>query len=86
MVIPNKLLSAENYKYDLLIDGVEKNYEIDWFPEHTILGLIVPIDSIRIEIIGTHVVPEFGAIAAMILIAGIVSVVIITRKNTFDLP
>lgn len=85
VVIPNKLLSAEDYKYTLLIDGVEKNYEIDWFPEHTILGLIVPVDSGRIEIVGTHVIPEFGQIVSIVLLAGIASIVFLTRRNMSSL-
>lgn len=85
VLIPNKLLTAQDNKFSLFIDGVEKGYEVDVFPEHTALGLIVPANSHIVEIIGTHIVPEFGSVVAMVLIVGIASIIIITRKNMFSL-
>jgi predicted secreted protein with PEFG-CTERM motif len=38
----------------------------------------------RIEIIGTYVIPEFGAITMMILIVGIM-VTILATKNKFQI-
>jgi len=35
----------------------------------------------RIQIIGTHVVPEFGTIAAMILVVAVITVIVITAKT-----
>jgi predicted secreted protein with PEFG-CTERM motif len=43
----------------------------------------VPFDSTttEIEIVGTHVVPEFGAIAAVILAVAIVSIIAVSAKS-----
>ena len=44
--------------------------------------LVIPFynGSEEIEIIGTFVIPEFGTIAAMILVVAIVSIIVITSK------
>ena len=39
----------------------------------------------RIEIVGSHVVPEFGTIAMIILAVAIVSIIAITAKTRISL-
>ena len=39
----------------------------------------------RIEIVGSHVVPEFGTIAMIILAVAIVSIIAITTKTKISL-
>ncbi len=39
----------------------------------------------KIEIIGTHVVPEFGAIAALILAVAIISIIAVTAKSRLSI-
>ena len=39
----------------------------------------------RIEIVGSHVVPEFGTIAMIILAVAIVSIIAITSKTRISL-
>ena len=41
--------------------------------------------SERIEIVGSHVVPEFGTIAMIILAVSIVSIIAITAKTKISL-
>jgi predicted secreted protein with PEFG-CTERM motif len=42
-------------------------------------------DATEIEIVGTHVVPEFGAIAAVILAVAIVSIIAVSAKSRLSL-
>jgi predicted secreted protein with PEFG-CTERM motif len=42
-------------------------------------------DATTVEIIGTHVVPEFGAIAAIILAVAITSIIVLSAKSKLNL-
>ncbi len=85
--LPREFIGAENESgkdvpFIIYIDGVEVPHE-----EPAVLGEsraitvgFVKGDS-EIEIIGTYVVPEFGMIVMMILIAGIMTAVIFSRNK-----
>jgi predicted secreted protein with PEFG-CTERM motif len=68
----------------VLIDGEECNET-----ECQIVGnkvtVMFPAGSETIEIIGTHVIPEFGTIAAMILAVAIISIVAISAKSRLSI-
>ena len=65
----------------ILIDGVEVPYKeiVTDVDSRTITIEFEQGDS-DIEIIGTFVVPEFGSIATLILIVGIVSIILLSSK------
>ena len=68
----------------VLVDGEECNE-----PECEIVGNKVTImfqaGAETIEIVGTHVVPEFGTIAAMILAVAIISIVAVSAKSRLSI-
>ena len=87
--LPREFIGAEKQDgkddiFIILIDGIEVEYkeEVVHSESRIITINFEPNDS-KIEIIGTYVIPEFGAIAAMILIVGITSMIILT-KNKFQ--
>lgn len=80
-VFPDKMIDAQNHDFKLFVDGEEKNYELTHFSTHTALDLMISQGVKEIEIVGTYVIPEFGQIAALILIVGIISAIIVTRKQ-----
>ena len=41
----------------------------------------MPPNAEKVEIIGTKVIPEFGAIAGMILVLAIVSIIAVSAKS-----
>jgi predicted secreted protein with PEFG-CTERM motif len=69
----------------ILIDGIEVPYQESVTNSE---GRIITIDFEQgdsdIEIIGTYIIPEFGSIVMMILLAGIASMIIVT-KNRFQI-
>ena len=72
-------------KYIILIDGAEVAYkEITTNSESRTLSIDFEEGDSDIEIIGTFVVPEFGSIAMIILVIGIVSTILLSTK--FRLP
>jgi predicted secreted protein with PEFG-CTERM motif len=48
-------------------------------------GLINYQASAEVEIVGGHVIPEFGVIAAMILAVAIVSIIVVTAKTRLSI-
>jgi len=67
----------------VLVDGEECNE-----PECEIMGnkvTVIPAGAETIEIVGTHVVPEFGTIAAMILAVAIVSIIAVSAKSRLSI-
>jgi predicted secreted protein with PEFG-CTERM motif len=62
----------------VLVDGEESD-------DVTINGnevtVMFPAGAEEIEVIGTFVVPEFGTIAAMILVISIISIIAISAKS-----
>ena len=68
----------------VLIDGEECDE-----PECEIVGnkvtIMFPAGAEEIEIIGIHVIPEFGTIAAMILAVAIISIIAISAKSRLSI-
>ncbi len=72
-------------KYIILIDGAEVAYrEITTNSESRTITIEFEEGDSDIEIIGTFVVPEFGNIVMIILVIGIISTILVSRK--FRLP
>ena len=66
----------------VLVDGEEwDDVEIDG-SEITVMFLA---GAEEIEIIGTHVIPEFGAIAALILAVAIISIIAVSAKSRLSI-
>lgn len=49
------------------------------------IGLILPPNAEKVEIIGTKVIPEFGAIAGMVLAVTIISIIIVSAKSRLSI-
>ncbi len=83
--LPREVIDAKFGEDDddffVVVDGVEVNFdEIKTGNERTIT-LEFPEGTEEIEIIGTSVVPEFGAIAAIILMISILSVIFASKSK-----
>lgn len=82
--LPLEMISAENAQYRLVIDGVDTKYDLTKFPDQYAMGMILPKDTKHIEIIGTYVVPEFGALSIVILGVSFIGIIYFARKQFFD--
>jgi hypothetical protein len=76
---PKEMLSAENDEFAILVNGLEVEYEIFQDSNDYALVFYVPEETQEVEIIGTHVIPEFpiGALFGLALITSIA----ITLRN-----
>lgn len=81
--MPDDVIYAENEKFTVLVDGVDTRYDLMKFPADHVIGFIIDEDAKNIEIIGTRVIPEFGAYATLILIISITGLIFFARKPSF---
>ena len=91
LTIPRSIADAldkngEDDEYFVLIDQEEADSfdEVITSTERK-LTIAFPAGSEEIEIIGTFVIPEFGAIAAMILAVAIISIIAVSAKSRLSI-
>jgi len=84
ITLPDELIHADNNAFVVLINGYETEYKVTHGVDSA-LTFFVPDFTEEIEIIGTHVVPEFplGAILVFGSIFGII--VAIQKSKKFNL-
>ena len=81
--LPTELISAENSEFVVLVDGVETDYDVSAQNDASMLQFFVPANSQEIEIIGTHVIPEFPLGVLVLLTTMIVIVTFVTKIGKF---
>ncbi len=81
--IPFEVLSAENEEFTVLIDGMDTRYDLMKFPNDYVIGFVITETSEDIEIIGTHVIPEFGSLVILIFGVSIFGLIYFGRKFSF---
>jgi len=81
IAFPKEMIDAENGEFAILVNGLEIEYEISSNSQDYTLIFYVPVDSEEVEIIGTHVIPEFpiGVIAIIAIV--MMSSIIISRSR-----
>ena len=85
--LPRESIGAEKQDgkddtFIILIDGIEVAYqESVVLADSRVITIEFEQGDSDIEIIGTYVVPEFGAIVMMVLMAGIIMTVLVTRSK-----
>jgi len=82
ITLPNEMISAENNEFAVLVDGYEVDYELHSLSDDIQILFFVPTDTQEIEIIGTHVIPEFP-FSILVLLILMTSTIILTRKYGF---
>jgi len=80
--MPYDVISAEKGKFKVFVDGKDTLYDLTIRPDNVALGMIVPKDGQHVEIIGTRVIPEFGAFAILTLGVSILGPVYFARKSS----
>ena len=81
ITLPKDVIDTDENGFFVLVDGDETNHKASSVGEFWTLTIPFSYGSEEIEIIGTYVIPEFGTIAALVLILAISSIIIISAKN-----
>ena len=82
ITLPKKdVIDTDEEGFFVLVDGVETVHKATSNIENW--SFVIPFShgSEEIEIVGTYVIPEFGTVAVMVLIAAIGTIIIISAKN-----
>jgi predicted secreted protein with PEFG-CTERM motif len=79
---PEDVLYADGEKFKVLVDGVDTGYDLMKFPNDYVVGIVISEDAKNIEIIGTRIIPEFGAYAILILGISVLGLVYFARKSS----
>ena len=80
---PEDVLYADGEKFTVLVDGVDTGYDLMKFPNDYVIGFVISENTKNIEVIGTRVIPEFGAYAILILGVTISGLIYFVRKSPF---
>jgi len=81
-VTSDVLTPFDDGMYFVLVDGEESD-DASQSGNTVTIPFNAGVESV--EVIGTHVVPEFGTIAALILVVAIVSIIAITAKSRLSI-
>ena len=81
ITLPKDVIDTDENGFFVLVDGDETNHIASSIGEFWTLTIPFSYGSEEIEIIGTFVIPEFGTIAALVLVVAISSILIISAKN-----
>ncbi len=86
-LIDAKVTATEDDNFFVLIDGEESSDATETETTSTDRTLTIPFQdgTEEIEIIGTQIVPEFGAIAALVLAVAIISIIAVSAKTRLRL-
>ena len=89
ITLPRALIDAkignEDDEFFVLVDGEEVEFEETATGSDRTLTIPFSAGSEEIEIIGTFAIPEFGAIAALILAVAIISIIAVSAKTRLSI-
>ena len=80
--LPNKMISAENNEFAVLVDGYEVDYSINPLNSKTQIVFFVNEGTQEVEIIGTHVIPEFPAAGLLFGVLLVMPIILLFSKNS----
>jgi len=78
----HELITAYNNEFAILVNGLEVDYDIVSDSDSSTFTFYVPEFTEEIEIIGTHVIPEFPLGAIMGFVILISAVMLVSRVKT----
>jgi len=85
ITLPRELIDAvldtgEDDEFFVLVDAEEVDFDETKTSDSRTLTIEFPFGAEEIEIIGTFVIPEFGAIAGLILAVSLISIIAVSAK------
>ena len=81
VTLPKDVIDTDEEGFFILVDGVETIHDAVSNSENWSFVIPFSYGSEEIEIIGTYVIPEFGTVAALVLIVAIGTIIMISAKN-----
>jgi predicted secreted protein with PEFG-CTERM motif len=75
-----EIFDADDEEYFVFADSIPADYDYEDDGTRDILHIDFEAGTEEIEILGDHIIPEFGAIAAIILAVAIVGIIVATAR------
>ena len=85
ITFPKDVIHTDEEGFFVLVDGEETNHISEQTSDSWTLIIPFYYGSEEIEIIGTFVIPEFGLIAMVVLMVGIISVIAFSTKSKLNI-
>ena len=82
ITLPNEMINAENQEFAVLVNGVEVDYLLIPFSTGVKIQFSIPDDTEEIEIIGTHVIPEFPLAILLSMPILFTIMIVLTKKHS----
>lgn len=76
-----EVFDATNEEYAVFADEINAEYDYEADGTADILRIDFEAGTTEIEIVGDHIIPEFGAIAAIVLAVAIVGIIVATART-----
>ncbi|MEW6603735.1 MAG: PEFG-CTERM sorting domain-containing protein [Thermoproteota archaeon] len=77
-----EIFDATNEDYAVFADDINVEYDYEAFSDtEDVLHIDFEAGTEEIEIVGDHIIPEFGAIAAIVLAVAIVGIIVATART-----
>ena len=84
-VVDAKADNNDDDEFFVLVDGEEVAFEELTTATQRTLTIVFPADTEEIEIIGTFVIPEFGAITMLVLAIAIISIMAASSRSKLNI-
>ncbi len=89
LILPRTVFESQENDKDseifVYIDDKVTDFEVIRTSTDRTITIAFPAGSEQIEIVGTFVIPEFGTIAAMILVVAIISIIAVSSKSRLSI-
>ncbi len=89
LILPRTVFESQENDKDseifVYIDDKVADFEVIRTSTDRTISIAFPAGSEQIEIVGTFVIPEFGTIAAMILVVAIISIIAVSSKSRLSI-
>jgi hypothetical protein len=82
ITLPDEMIYAENNEFAVLVNGLEVDYNLIPLSSGVKMQFLIPDNTEEIEIIGTHVIPEFPLAILISMPILFVLLIVLTKKNT----
>ena len=83
ITLPKDVIDTDDPEgFFVLADGESVNHDAESNLENWSFVIPFSYGTEEIEIIGTYVIPEFGTVAVLVLVAAIGTIIVISSKNT----
>lgn len=81
--LPHEMISDSNNEFTILVDGIDTEYSIVSDSDSSSFSFFVPEFAEEVEIIGTHVIPEYplGAISGLVILTTLIVTITRFQKN-----